>query len=376
MTAEIDFTAAHYLGLVHPSRMLPPWDALTTGVPAALREQPCVRKLTERMARLQGCEGSTLATSTLHLFWDLFGMIDPASTIVLADAGLYAVGKWGVERAKGRGANARSFAHHEPDHLSAILSRQARTKRRPIVACCGFCPDCGRHAPIRKYMDIVRRYDGLLIVDDTQATGVFGRDAGPYSPYGSGGGGTLEWFGRNYEAVMVVSSLAKGFGVPIASLAGSKRAIAEFKARSETRVHCSPPSNAALSALSRSLNINANSGDGIRRMLYELVRRFKRGLLEAGLFSGNGFFPIQTVDGLSGESATRIHRELRMHGVNAILRRDQFSGSTRLSFIITARHTIDEIDRAIQILGQIRATFQTLDPGRTERREFRTCMQN
>ena len=39
----------------------------------------------------------------------------------------------------------------------------------------GFCPGCGRAAPLREYLESARAQRGLLVLDDTQAIGVLGR---------------------------------------------------------------------------------------------------------------------------------------------------------------------------------------------------------
>jgi 8-amino-7-oxononanoate synthase len=71
----LNFTSALYLGLRHPSWSLRPWAQLTTGAPAALAPPPGARMVADMLAALQGCERAALAPSTLHLFWDLFGMV-------------------------------------------------------------------------------------------------------------------------------------------------------------------------------------------------------------------------------------------------------------------------------------------------------------
>src|SRR5262245_64902371 len=103
-SAVLDFTSALYLGLLHPSRVLRPWTQLTTGVPAALAPPPGAVAVTARLAALQGCERATLGTSTLHLFWDLFGLFPAREIAIYLDAGTYAIAGWGVERAAARGA--------------------------------------------------------------------------------------------------------------------------------------------------------------------------------------------------------------------------------------------------------------------------------
>src|SRR5262245_51588111 len=113
----LDFTSALYLGMRHGSRSLEPWDQLTTGRPAALVSPPGARQVSQALAVLQGCESGTLATSTLHLFWDLFGMLAGERVAIYPDAGIYPISQWGVERAAARGAPVRKFPHHDAEAL-------------------------------------------------------------------------------------------------------------------------------------------------------------------------------------------------------------------------------------------------------------------
>jgi 8-amino-7-oxononanoate synthase len=91
----LDFTSALYLGLHHPKASLRPWEQLTTGRPAALEEPPGARAVAHKLAALVGCEGAVLVPSTLHLFWDLFGMLAHARVIIYMDAGAYPIAGWG-----------------------------------------------------------------------------------------------------------------------------------------------------------------------------------------------------------------------------------------------------------------------------------------
>src|SRR5262245_42342867 len=69
----IDLTRSLYLGLRHPRSTLDDWDGLTSGVPAALGEPGPALAVARDLAGLLGVERASLGTSTLHLFWDLFG---------------------------------------------------------------------------------------------------------------------------------------------------------------------------------------------------------------------------------------------------------------------------------------------------------------
>jgi 8-amino-7-oxononanoate synthase len=348
----LDFTSALYLGLQHPSWSLRPWAQLTTGAPAALRSTAAATAVAQRLATLQGCEAGTLGASTLHLFWDLFAILAKQRVAIYVDSGTYPIARWGMERAAVRGTAVRQFAHHDAQALWGQMQRDARSGTRPIVVTDGFCPNCGKAAPLRAYLGIARAFRGQLVVDDTQALGIFGHSPQPAAPYGVGGGGILASTQIGGPDVVVVSSLAKAFGVPVAILAGSRAMVRNYENNSETRVHCSPPSMAAIHAVERALDANSRFGDAIRRRLCSLVARFREKVSQAGLRLGRSLFPVQTVDALPEIEAISLHMQLVKQGIRTVLGRAHNGSGPRISFLITARHTLAEIDRAAEALAR------------------------
>src|SRR5512139_2993856 len=98
-TMGLDFSSALYLGFWHESSSLKPWSLLTLGKPAALLEVPGSESVARQIARLLGCDQAVLGSSTLHLFWDLFGMLSRERIAIFQDSGTYSIGEWGIERA-------------------------------------------------------------------------------------------------------------------------------------------------------------------------------------------------------------------------------------------------------------------------------------
>jgi 8-amino-7-oxononanoate synthase len=316
----LDFTSALYLGLHHPSSSLSPWRRLTSGVPAALREPRLATKVAAGLAQLVGAERALVQTSTLHLFWDLFVALGGPRSAIHVDAHAYPIARWGAERAAAQGTPVSTFGAHDP----AALERRVRASgRRPLVLADGYCPGCGP-TPLREYAAVARAFGGALVVDDTQPPGVLG----------PGGGGSLRGLGT--DRVVVGASLAKGLGVPIAVLAGDPALVARYEARSETRVHCSPPSTATLHAAEHALAVNARSGDELRRRLAAIVDRFRAQAGAAGYAPAGGAFPVQTV--AVGRDALLLHARLRARGVAAALV-DGEGRPPRLTFLLTVRHT-------------------------------------
>jgi|SRR5579872_6471894 8-amino-7-oxononanoate synthase len=349
----LDFTSALYLGLRHPSSSLRPWSQFTTGVPAALASPQDAQSVAYQLAQLQGCEHGVLGNSSFHLFWDLFGILARRPVAVYVDAGAYPIARWGVERAAARGVRVREFAHHDAEELRSRLKQDGRGRLRPLLVTDGFCPGCGKPAPLSAYLDSVRACGGRLIVDDTQALGIFGDSPSPDAPYGQQGGGILPQLQIGGPDVLAISSLAKGFGAPVAVLSGSWAAVEEFKANSETRVHCSPPSVAVIRAAGRALRVNRKLGDRLRLRLAGLVMRFRRSAKKAGLGFRGGLFPVQTLVPTSKADTVRLHERLLRNGVRTVLRRAPHGQGLRLSFVITARHTPEAIERAVYALTKI-----------------------
>jgi 8-amino-7-oxononanoate synthase len=347
----LDFTSALYLGLRHASASLRPWAQLTAGVPAALATPALARTVAGRLASLAGTERVTLARSTLHTFWDLFVILARSDTTIYVDASAYPIARWGAERAASRGVPVRTFAHHDPADLWRRLTREPGARRRPLVVVDGVCPGCGAFAPLREYLERAREFGGSLVVDDTQALGIVGHSPGPRAPYGSGGGGSLRRHGVGPAHVVLVSSLAKGFGVPMAMLGGSAAAVARFEAESATRVHCSPPSFAELHAAERALDVNRASGDALRRRLARLVRRFRAGLRAFDISVGRSLFAVQSLASSPVPDARALHRRLLELGVRTVLQRSACGSGLTVSFLITAGHSPAAIDRAVEAVA-------------------------
>ena len=346
----LDFSSALYLGMPHASRGLRPWQQLTVGAPASIATPAGAREVAQTLARFIGCERVTLAPSTLHLFWDLFGMLAREGIMIFLDAGTYPVARWGVERATGRGVAARNVSHHNVRVLRELLRREPQ--RKPVIVTDGFCPECGKVAPLAEYLKAAREHNGYLIIDDTQALGILGHSPSAEFPYGKAGGGALRFTNVQGSEVLMISSLAKGFGVPLALLAGGKAMIAHFEAQSETRVHCSPPSVAVLRAAESALAENEMNGEVLRLQLAQLVRRFRDRLHRTGVKTSGGLFPVQTITPRNDAEAINLHQRLLQNGVRTVLHRGRNGRQARLSFILTAAHSKDDIDRAIGCLSQ------------------------
>jgi len=353
----IDFMSALYLGLDHASRHLPAWSRLTLGKPRALEVPPGTRRVEQQLAVLVGCERALLYSSTLHLFSDLFAQLAQSQVNIFVDAGTYPIVRWGVERAACAGTLVTSFKQYDLDSLQEALD--AVDDKPPIIVADGYCPARGKSAPIAKYLAHARARRGLVVIDDSQALGIFGRRAQSVT-YGVGGGGSAQYAGVADGRLILGSSLAKAFGVPVAVLAGSSAMLDEFERKSGTRVHCSPPSVAMVAAAARASAINRRRGDALRMTLAQRVSRFRQGLRKLGLIAIPSLFPMQPIRLPENIAAEDLHEELRERGIETVLHRGEGGGKAWISFILTARHSANEIDTALAHLAGALAREQRL----------------
>jgi 8-amino-7-oxononanoate synthase len=346
----LDFSSSLYLGLRHGSHSLAPWDELTLGRPAALQEPAAARAAALELAALVGCPAGTLVPSTFHLFWDVLGVLSAEPIEIHMDAATYPIARWGAEHWAGKGVPLHTFARHDAQQLAQRLTRR-RPGTRPVVLCDGVSPGRTGQPPLADYAVLARQHGGWLLIDDTQALGVWGRSAGPAAPYGLGGGGSLQRHGLRGDHVAVGASLAKGLGVPVALLAGSSALLRRFEQHSASREHMSPPSMAVIQAARHALAVNREHGDSLRLRLWRAVRRLRAHLAALGLASRGDDFPVQTLATPPGADIPRLHAELLHRGVRTVLHRDR-GGGAQLSFIVCASHGPAHIDRAMAVLGQ------------------------
>ncbi len=347
----LDFTSALYLGMEHQGARVPAWCSLTTGRPAALQTPPGADLVTSGFARLLGCEAATLGTSTLHIFFDLFEVLPGAPIGICLERGSYPIARWGVERMAAIGVPVGNFRSGDIASLERLLKQMWRRGCRPVVVADGLDPASGRPAPLDRYLALVRHWRGWLVVDDTQALGILGRDPVSYPPYGRGGGGSAAWHGLRARELVVVGSLAKGFGVPLALLAGSSALVESYVQNSTTRVHCSAPSAAHIAAARQALVSNLRRGEQRRLRLLQLIRYFRRCLQARGIRVKGGFFPVQTP--ILGAAAAAIHQALSAAGIATVLHRGRAGAPAQLSFLLTAQHQVVDIERATTSLAKI-----------------------
>jgi 8-amino-7-oxononanoate synthase len=302
------------------------------------------------LASLQGCEAATLLPSTLHLFSDLFTVLALGNVLICVEARTYAIARRGARQGASAETPVYTFPAGDTAAFERLVGHPIYRGRRPIIVCDAFWPGSDRQPPLARYATFAAQHHGLLVLDDTHALGVLGHGANTGAPLGWGGGGSLRHRSLRGAHVVGGASLAKGFGVPIAVLSGSRATVSRIEAGSEIRVHASPPSVAVIQAATRALALNRQCGDALRLRLTRRVQQFRRRLARLGLKASGGAFPVQSLAGQRRIDVASLHAGLLERGVRTVLHEE--CGIVKLSFIITAVQNPTCIDRAADVLAQ------------------------
>ena len=319
-------------------------------MPAVLQNNNQIRALEKQVSELVNVDDAVFGASTLHLFFDFFGLIAQQPLDIYLDSLSYPIARWGVERAQGKGAQVHLYPHHDAGALKRQIIAKRKKKSLPVIVTDGFCTVCGKPAPVPAYLDLAEKFGGLLVIDDTQALGVLGHGPANKKPFGKGGGGSLCWHDLSSSHVVLISSLAKGFGVPIAVMASNRHMVKNFREGAETRVYCSPPSAVDLCATSHALTTNALHGDKLRARLYRLIKIFHSCVDQAGIEYEPTCFPVQTFN-FSRKRAHAAYQQLEQCNLRAVLNASHDPKKWLISFVLTARHTPGQIRKAVQRLA-------------------------
>lgn len=347
-----DFDSSLYLGLRHSSDALPRWQQLTTGAPVVLGPTAGTTEMEARLRRRLDVEVAFTTASTLHALADIRAVYGDHRVVL--DEFSYPVADLVT------GPRPARFRHRVPGDLARCLEL---LDEPAVVIVDGWCTVCGRPAPIREYARIVRRCEGLLVVDDTQAWGVIGRGTMPRRPVAADGDGSVVGSRLSrHPAIVTVASAAKAYGVPIAVVAGPTHVVERLRVEGPTRIHCSQPSGAHLAALASALDVDDRCGHLLRRRLHRLTRRLVASLQAIPIHVRSGGFPVVGLD-LSGRADVhRIRDLLQRSGVQTVVVR----GHDRplLTFIVRADHRPADIDHAGRCVRELL--------GETERIRYRS----
>jgi glycine C-acetyltransferase len=221
----------------------------------------------------------------------------------------------------------------------------ARDRRTRLVITDGIFSMEGSIAPLPDLVELCRRHDAVLMVDDSHATGVLG-------PHGRG---TAEHFGLVGEIDIITSTLGKALGGAAGGFVAGSAAVCDYltqRARPQLFSNALPPTVAA-SALASVEFLEAHPERVAS--LRTNAAYFRDRLLELGFKPLPGETPIIPV--ILGETAAAIRMSELLLAEGVFVTGFGFpvvpQGQARVRCQISAAHTRDDLDQALAAFGKV-----------------------
>jgi glycine C-acetyltransferase len=236
------------------------------------------------------------------------------------------------------------YQHSDLADLNAKLSA-ARDRRVKMVITDGVFSMEGAIAKLPDLIELCRKHDAVLVVDDSHATGVLGKH----------GRGTAEHFGVLRDVDIITSTLGKALGGAAGGFVAASAAVCDYltqRARPQLFSNALPPTVAA-SALASIEYLEAHPERVTT--LRENARYFRDQLLGLGFRPLPGETPIIPV--ILGETADAIRMS------DLLLKEGVFvtgfgypvvpQGQARVRCQISAVHTRDDLDQALAAFRKV-----------------------
>ncbi len=299
------------------------------------------RELEEQLADFLGTEASITYTSCWNANEGLFAPLLGEEDVLISDALNHASIIDGIRLCK---AKLKIYHHMDMNDLAELL-RGSREARHRLVITDGVFSMEGEIAPLPEIRELCDRYDAIMVVDDSHATGVLGET----------GRGTPEHCGMHGEVDIVTSTLGKALGGMAGGFTASTRDVCDYLtqgSRTQLFTNAVPP-HSACGAIAAVRHLEAHPELVAR--LRESTAYFREGLLELGYRPIEGDTPIVPV--IVGETADAIalSNQLLDEGVFVI----GFGfpvvpkGQARIRCQISAAHDREHLDRALDALKSV-----------------------
>ena len=344
-TELINFCSYNYLGLSGDPRVSAAAkaaiDAYGTSVSASRLvsgERPLHGELEAALARWIGVEAAITFVGGFVTNEDVIGHLIGEGDLILFDSLIHS----SVQRgARLSGATVLPFPHNNPAALENILQRRRGQARQALIVVEGVYSMDGDIPDLHSLLDIKRRYNALLMVDEAHSMGVLGAT----------GRGLSEYAGiAATEVDLWMGTLSKTFASCGGYIAGNREIVAYLRHTAPGfvfSVGMAPPlAAAALTAL----KIMEMEPQRVAQ-LHARTAQFHAQARAAGLDLGPAS-PDSAIAPLmigASDKAARLSRALLKRGVLALPIGFPAvpENKARLRFFLSSSHTEDDIRAAI-----------------------------
>ncbi len=303
------------------------------------------RDLEQALAGLVGTEAALSYVSCWNANEGLLPAVLDEQDTVISDALNHASIIDAVRLCK---AQRKIYPHSDMRGLEQALidSRGSRTR---LIMTDGVFSMEGDIARLPEILELARKHDAVVAVDDSHGTGVLGRT----------GRGTAEHHGVFGEVDIVTSTLGKALGGAAGGFTAGSATLADYltqRSRPQLFSNALPPTVAA-SALAAVRYLQAHPERV--RTLHENARYFRGQLTELGFKPLPGETPIVPV--ILGETAQAIRMSELLLDEGVFVTGFGFpvvpQGEARVRCQLSAAHTRDDLDFALSAFRRVGTTL-------------------
>ncbi|HQO73918.1 MAG TPA: glycine C-acetyltransferase [Candidatus Marinimicrobia bacterium] len=348
----LNFCANNYLGLSnHPviiqsaQLALERWGFGLSSVRFICGTQEIHKELERRLSDFLGTEDTILFSSCFDANGGVFEPLFDEQCAIISDELNHASIIDGIRLSK---AQRFRYSHMNIDELQKCLENSAQAKYRIIVSDGVFSMD-GHIAPLPQICELAEKYDALVMIDDSHATGYLGQT----------GRGTAEYYGLLGKIDIITTTFGKALGGASGGCISGRREIVEFmRQRSRPYLFSNSVAPAVIGATLKALEIVQENPDLPRRTI-ENAHHFRQKIEAAGfdIIPGNtAIIPIMIYD---EPLAIKIADLLLEEGIYVI----GFTypvvprGTARIRVQVSAAHTPEQIDRAVAAFTKVRKSL-------------------
>jgi glycine C-acetyltransferase len=349
----VNFCANNYLGLAnHPliieaaHAALDRWGFGMASVRFICGTQQIHAQLEQEISQFLGTEATILYNSCFDANGGLFETLLEENDAVISDELNHASIIDGIRLCKARRLR---FRNGDMNDLEVQL-RAAAGSRRILIATDGVFSMDGYIARLPEICDLAERYGALVMVDDSHGVGVLG----------ASGRGTHEFRNVLGRVDILTGTLGKALGGACGGYTSGRRGIIDWlrqRSRPYLFSNSLPPPIAAVTLKVLAL---LQQSDELRARLRQHTAWFREHMQRTGFDVLAGEHPIVPV--MIGEAATaaRLAEQLLASGIYVTA----FSypvvprGKARIRVQLSAAHTQDDLQRAINGFAEARKTLR------------------
>jgi len=299
------------------------------------------RDLEQALARFVGTDASLTYVSCWNANEGLMPTVLEPEDVVISDALNHASIIDSVRLCK---AQRKVYPHSDMKALEEILRETASARTRFIITDGVFSME-GDIARLPDIVELARKHDAVVAVDDSHSTGVLGET----------GRGTAEHYGMQGEVDIVTSTLGKALGGAAGGFtAGSAELVDYLIQRSRPQLFSNAlPPTVACSALAAVRHLESHPE--LVSRLRDNAAYFRGRLLELGFKPLEGATPIVPV--ILGETAKAIRVSEMLLDRGVFVTGFGFpvvpKGQARVRCQISAAHTRAHLDAALDAFAAV-----------------------